>query len=172
MQSFNCLAPFSYCIKYKGDRPMGSILHANAKATPKIRAEIQNYTQSYAKLSKKYHLNVKTVQEWRNAKSVEDGKTGPSTASSLSTEQQQIVCEYRRITRIALVDVYICLQPHITTLSRSNLHRCLERNGLNRPPSEYEQGEKKKKKFKDYYIEFVHVDITEINIDKRSNICL
>ena len=59
-------------------------------------------------------------------------------------------------------DVYICLKPHIQTLSRSNLHRCLTRNVLNRLPREDEQG-KKKNKFKDYEIGYVHVDITEIN---------
>ena len=46
---------------------MGSILHPNAKATPKIREEIQDSTQSYANLAKKYHLNIKTVQKWKKA---------------------------------------------------------------------------------------------------------
>jgi len=77
---------------------------------------------------------------------VEDGKSGPITIrSSLSPEQQQIVCEFRRITKFALDDVYICLKPHIPTLSRSNLHRCLRRNGLNRLPTEEKQGKKKKR---------------------------
>ncbi len=56
---------------------MGSILHPNAKTTPKIRAEIQNSKQSYAVLAKKYNLNEKTVQKWKNAKTVQDGKSGP-----------------------------------------------------------------------------------------------
>jgi len=79
------------------------------------------------------------------------------------------VCEFRRITKFALDDVYICLKPHIPTLSRSNLHRCLRRKGLNRLPTEDGQGKKKKKKFKDYEIGYVHVDITEINIDKNKH---
>ncbi len=147
---------------------MGSILHPNAKTTPKIRAEIQNSKQSYAVLAKKYNLNEKTVQKWKNAKTVQDGKSGPKTVrSSLSPEQQQIVCEFRRITKFALDDVYICLNPHIPTLSRSNLHRCLRRNGLNILPKEDTQDNNRKKKFKDYEIGYVHVDITEINIDKN-----
>ncbi len=147
---------------------MGSILHPNAKTTPKIREEIQNSTQSYAVLAKKYHLNIKTVQKWKKAKTVQDAKSEPKTLrSSLTPEQQQIVCEFRRITKFALDDVYICLKPHIPTLSRSNLHRCLKRNGLNRLPTEQGQGERKKKKFKDYEIGYVHVDITEIKIGKN-----
>ena len=68
---------------------MGSILHPNAKTTPKIREEIQNSEESYAKLANKYHLNIKTVQKWKKAQSVQDGKSGPKTIkSSLSTEQQ------------------------------------------------------------------------------------
>jgi len=47
---------------------MGSILHPNAKTTPKIREEIQNSTQSYANLAKMYHLNIKTVQNGRKHK--------------------------------------------------------------------------------------------------------
>jgi transposase-like protein len=149
---------------------MGSILHPNAKTTPKIREEIQNSEESYAKLANKYHLNIKTVQKWKKAQSVQDGKSGPRTIkSSLSTEQQQLVCEFRRITKFALDDVYICLKPHIPTLSRSNLHRCLKRNGLNRLPVEDGQDKKKKKKFKDYEIGYVHVDITEMNIDKNKH---
>jgi len=146
---------------------MRSILHPNAKTTPKIRAEIQNSTQSYAKLAKQYHLNIKTVQKWKKAKTVQDGKSGPKTLrSSLTTTQQQIVCEFRRITKFALDDVYICLKPHIPTLTRSNLHRCLKRNGLNKLPREDQGGKENKKKFKDYEIGYLHVDITEINIDK------
>ena len=46
---------------------MGSILHANAKTTPRIRQEIQNSTASIALLAKHYNLNPKTVIRWKNA---------------------------------------------------------------------------------------------------------
>ncbi len=41
---------------------MGSILHANAKTTPRIRTEIQNATASIAVLAKYYKLNPKNNQ--------------------------------------------------------------------------------------------------------------
>ena len=44
---------------------MGSILHANAKTTPRIRTEIQKSTASIAVLAKHYNLNPKTVAKWR-----------------------------------------------------------------------------------------------------------
>jgi len=50
-------------------------------------------------------------------------------------------------------------------LSRSNLHRCLVRHGLNRrvPEENTRPGGSKKKKFKDYDIGYVHIDITDIS---------
>ena len=50
-------------------------------------------------------------------------------------------------------------------LTRSNLHRCLQRHGLSCRPKEEEQAAPKKK-FKDYAIGFVHVDITTLHIGK------
>jgi hypothetical protein len=51
------------------------------------------------------------------------------------------------------------------------LHRCLWRNGLSRLPKEEEQtGEKKK--FKDYPIGYMHVDITEFYFGKKNYTCL
>lgn len=50
-------------------------------------------------------------------------------------------------------------------LTRSNLHRCLVRHGLNRrvPEENTRPGGSKKKKFKDYDIGYVHIDITDIS---------
>jgi len=54
-------------------------------------------------------------------------------------------------------------------LSRSNLYRCLLRNGLNRQPSEENEAgtSRKKKRFKDYEIGCVHIDITEIRLEGK-----
>lgn len=39
---------------------MGSILHSNAKTTPKLRKEIQDSKESIAALAKRLSLNPKT----------------------------------------------------------------------------------------------------------------
>jgi transcriptional regulator with XRE-family HTH domain len=44
---------------------MGSVPHANAKTTPRIREEIQNSKESIAALAKRLSLNPKTVLKWR-----------------------------------------------------------------------------------------------------------
>jgi len=141
---------------------MGNILHANAKTTIRIRKEIQESVESAAKLAKLYNINIKTVLKWKKAKDVVDKRSGPiQPKSALSITQQQIICEFRRISKLSLDDVYIALKDNIPPLTRSNLHRCLKRHGLNILPKE-ERAVTEKKKFKDYPIGFVHVDITEV----------
>jgi IS30 family transposase len=87
----------------------------------------------------------------------------------LSAEEEQVICEFRRLTRFSLDDVYITFRDKIPALSRSNLYRCLLRNGLNRLPSEENEtgASRKKKRFKDYEIGYVHIDITQIRLNKK-----
>ena len=146
---------------------MGSILHANAKTTPRIRKEIQNSMESAPKLAKLYGLNIKTVYKWRKSGSTEDKRSGPlKPRSVLSDTEQQIICEFRRVTKLPLDDVYIALKEKISNLTRSNLYRCLKRHGLNVLPKE-EKLVPKKKKFKEYPIGFVHIDITQVRTDQE-----
>jgi len=116
-------------------------------------------------------LNPKTVMYWKNAGRVTDKLSGPSHphSTSLSLEEEQVICEFRRMTRFSLDDVYICLRGKIPALSRSNLYRCFVRAGINRlPPEEGEApGDRKKKHFKDYDIGYVHIDITEIRLEGK-----
>ena len=142
---------------------MGSILHGNAKTTPRIRKEIQESLESAPKLAQRLNLNVKTVLKWKKSTIVEDKRSGPiGPKSALSSTQQQLICEFRRVSKLPLDDVYIALKDQIPELSRSNLHRCLKRNGLNVLPKE-EPEVRQKKQFKDYPIGFVHIDITQVS---------
>ncbi len=144
---------------------MGNILHGNAKTTPRVREEIQKSTESIAKLAKKYNLNPKTVQKWKNAGRTHDGKCGAKVVRSvLTVTEQQVICEFRRVTKLSLDDVFAALEDNIPALTRSNLHRRLKRFGLNVLPKD-ENPPKEKQKFKDYPPGFVHVDISEIRID-------
>ena len=45
-----------------------------------------------------------------------------------------MICAFRRKTLLPLDDCYTALKPHIPSLSRSNLHRCLKRNNLGQLP--------------------------------------
>ncbi len=143
---------------------MASILHANAKTTPRIRKEIQDSKESIAQIAKRLGLNPKTVLKWKHANSLEDNKSGPKIRSSVLTlAEQHIICEVRRQMQLSLDDLYIVLKPHIAKLSRSNLHRCLQHYGLSVLPKE--SSDKPKKKFKSYPIGYMHIDITEMRCE-------
>ncbi len=60
-----------------------------------------------------------------------------------------MVVAFRRHTLLPLDDCLYALQPSIPHLTRSSLHRCLQRHGISRPPDP--GGDKpKRQKFKRY----------------------
>lgn len=85
-------------------------------------------------LAKRYGINPKTVDKWRKRTSVADLPTGPKEAKStiLSVEEEAIIVAFRRHTRLPLDDCLYTLQATIPPLTRSSLHRCLQRHGISR----------------------------------------
>lgn len=114
-------------------------------------------------MSRTYGINPKTVLKWRKRATVEDRKTGPTEPHStvLSIDEEAIIVAFRRHTLLPLDDCLYALQPTIPHLSRSSLHRCLQRHGINRLPDV--GGDKPaKKKFKRYPIGYFHIDLAEV----------
>jgi hypothetical protein len=62
--------------------------------------------------------------------------TGPKEPRStvLSAEEEAVVVAFRRHTLLPLDDCLYALQPTIPRLTRSSLHRCLQRHGVSRLP--------------------------------------
>jgi hypothetical protein len=87
-------------------------------------------------LAKRYRINQKTVAKWKKRTSVADVPTGPknSTSTVLSIEEEAVIVAFRRHTLLPLDDCLSALQPTIPTLTRSSLHRCLQRHGIGRLP--------------------------------------
>ena len=87
----------------------------------------------------------------------------PKKAKStvLSIEEEAIIVAFRRHTLLPLDDCLYALQPTIPHLTRSALHRCLQRHGISRLP-EVEGSKPAKKKFKTYPIGYFHIDIAEV----------
>jgi hypothetical protein len=114
-------------------------------------------------LAKRYGVNPKTVAKWRARTSVSDLPTGPKEPRStvLSAEEEAIVVAFRRHTLLPLDDCLYALQPTIPHLTRSSLHRCLQRNGISRLP-QVEGESSAKRKFKAYPIGYFHIDIAEV----------
>jgi hypothetical protein len=68
---------------------------------------------------------------------------------------------FRQHTLLLLDDRLYALQPSIPHLTRSALHRCLQRHGIARLP-DVEGDKQKRQKFKRYPIGFFHIDIAEV----------
>src|SRR6201746_2736316 len=142
---------------------MGQVLHGSATTSEAVRRAIQHSQESLRVLAKRYGINQKTVAKWKRRTSVRDVPTGPKDPKStvLTIEEEAIAVAFRRHTLLPLDDCFYTLQATIPHLTRSSLHRCLQRHGISRLPDV--QGDKPdKKKFKSYPIGYFHIDIAEV----------
>ena len=142
---------------------MGQVLHGSATTTEAIRRAIQHSQASLRALARRYGINPKTVAKWKQRGSVADLPTGPRQPRStvLTVEDEAIIVAFRRHTLLPLDDCLYALQATIPHLTRSSLHRCLQRHGIGRLPNV--DGDKPaRKKFKPYPIGFFHIDIAEV----------
>ena len=110
---------------------------------------------------------AQAFQKWRKRSSVADAPMGPKEPCStvLTTEEEAIVVAFRRHTLLPLDDCLYGLQPTIPHLTRSSLHRCLQRHGISRLP-EVEGDKPKTQRFADYAIGYFHIDIAEVRTEE------
>lgn len=143
---------------------MGQLLHGCARTTAAVRRSIQHSQESLIKLAERYDINPKTVHKWRRRAFVEDAAMGPKQprSTTLTPEEEAIVIAFRKHTLLPLDDCLYALQASIPQLSRSALHRCFQRHGINRLPEMQGVLPAKKKKFKAYPIGYFHIDLTEV----------
>jgi len=131
--------------------------------TEAIRRAIQHRQERLRTPAKRYGINQKTVAKWKKRTSIADRPTGPKTAAStvLTIEEEAVIVAFRRHTLLPLDDCLYALQPTIPKLTRSALHRCLQRHGISRLP-EVDGAKTPKARFKSYPIGFFHIDIAEV----------
>ncbi len=115
---------------------MGRVLHGSATTTAAVRRATQHCQESLRDLANRYSVNPKTIAKWRQRSSVSDLPTGPKQAKStvLSLEDEAVVVAFRRHTLLPPDDCLYTLQATIPHLTRSSLHRCLQRHGISRLP--------------------------------------
>jgi len=169
--------------RWNGTRPYGTsslwVRHACLETaegtTHTVRAAIQRSQASLATLSRELGINPKTVAKWRKRATVEDLKTGPKAlhSTTLTEADEAMVVAFRRHTLLPLDDCLYALQPSIPQLTRSAVHRCLQRHGISRLPDI--EGDKaflseaegpKRQRFNRYPIGFFHIDIAEVQTAK------
>ena len=116
---------------------MASVLHGSARTTPRVRAELQASQDKTNALAQRYGWSRATVAKWRARSTTSDARMGPRHPAStvLSPSEEAVIVEFRRRTELPLDDVLGGLRETIPKLTRSNLHRCLERHGISRLPA-------------------------------------
>jgi len=146
---------------------MGQVLHGSARTTEAVRRAIQLRQESVRALARRYGVSPTTIQKWRNRSTTADAPMGPKEPRStvLTPEEEAIIVAFRRHTLLPLDDCLYGLQPTIPHLTRSSLHRCLERHGISRLP-EMEGDKPKTKRFADYAIGYFHIDIAEVRTEE------
>jgi transposase-like protein len=112
---------------------------------------------------RQFSFFITILIKWKKRVSVADLPTGPREPKStvLSIEEEAIIVAFRKHTLLPLDDCLYALQPTIPHLSRSSLHRCLQRHGIGRLP-DVEGDKPTKQKFKSYPIGYFHIDIAEV----------
>ena len=151
---------------------MGQILHGSATTTHAIRAAIQRSKAPLKELAAQHGLNQKTVAKWRKRAFVHDAPMGPKSVHStvLTAEEEATIVAFRRHTLLPLDDCLYALQATIPHLTRSSLHRCLQRHGISRLP-EVAGDKPANQPFRRYPIGYFHIDIAEVRTEE-GKLCL
>lgn len=142
---------------------MGQVLHGNATTKAAFRRAIQHSQANLGALATRYGINTPTVAKWRARTSFTDLATEPKTPAStvLTIDEEAVVVAFRRQTLLPLDNCLYALQPAIPYLTRSSLHRSLQRHGISRLP-EIEGEASPKRKFRSHLIGFFHIDLAEV----------
>src|SRR3712207_4660594 len=146
---------------------MGQVLHGSVTTTKAVRRAIQVSQESVRALARRHGISPTTVQKWRKRQTVADARMGPKQPRStvLLLEEEAGIVAFRRHTLLPLDDCLYALQPTIPHLTRSSLHRCLQRHGIARLPDT--DGDKpKRSRFKAYPIGSFPIDIAEVHTEE------
>jgi transposase InsO family protein len=145
-----------------------SQVHAQARTTPRTRAEIKESTAPLSELAELYNISLATARKWKGRESPEDLSHRPHKLSTtLSPAQEAIAVEVRCMALLPLDDLVAVVREFINpAVSRAGLDRCLRRHGVGnlrelQAKALADAGETKAplKTFKDYEPGFLHMDI-------------
>ena len=145
-----------------------SEVHAQARTTPRVRAEIKASSASLAELAERYNISKATARKWRSRQSPQDLSHRPHKLNTtLSPEQEAIAVELRCLALLPLDDLLAVVREFINPgASRAGLDRCLRRHGVAnlrelqaKALADAGQTKPALKTFKDYEPGFLHMDI-------------
>lgn len=141
---------------------MDQVHHGSATTTEAFRRAIQHSQASLRAFSKRYGINQKTLRDGRSAARWPICRPGSrSRIPRCCCWNEAIIIAFRRHMLLPLDDCLYALQATIPHLTRSSLHRCLQRRGISLLP-QIEGDKPAKKKFKADLIGCFHNDIAEV----------
>jgi transposase-like protein len=136
-------------------------LHANATTTPKTRSYIQRSKKPVAELAGELGVSQTTIRRWRGRTTVGDRSHRPKKlTTSLSAMEETLVCELRTSLQLPLDDIVEVMRRCVNdALSRSAIHRCLQRHGISqrKKPDKPSVGV-----FEQATVGFIHVDLKHL----------
>jgi transposase len=140
------------------------MVHANARTTPAVRAEIARSREATGALAQRYGVSTETIRKWRQ-RGPEDCRDRSSRPHRLpwkaSEEERAIVCALRRATGFPLDDLTFVLAHFLPHLNRDAVYRVLRAEGLGRlPPASHPR--KPTGSFKEYELGSVHLDVKHL----------
>jgi len=139
---------------------MQTKLHKNARTTPAIRQEIKDSPLSAYTLSKKYNISWTTANRWKQAETIEDRSSRPRRLRTDLTQAQieRILFERKQFKR-TIEEIFFTLEDEIPNLYPMKVYRVLARYDLGRLPEEFVDADRKIKKFRNYGIGYLHIDL-------------
>jgi transposase InsO family protein len=140
------------------------MVHANARTTPAVRAEIARSAEPSGALAKRYGVSTETIRKWRK-RGVADCRDRSSRPHKLpwkaSEEERAVVCALRRATGFPLDDLTFIVTHCLSHLNRDAVYRILKAAGLGRLPSA-SHPRRPVGSFKEYELGFVHMDVKHL----------
>jgi transposase/transposase-like protein len=136
-------------------------LHANATTTPRIRAYIQHSRLATSDLAEELGVSETTIRRWRGRTTVLDRSHAPkSRTTKLSLVEERLICELRSQVLLALDDITEVMRRCVRAgISRSAVHRCLVRHGLNKRPK---PDKPQVGVFETAGVGFIHIDLKHL----------
>ena len=145
-----------------------SQVHAQARTTPRTRAEIKASSAPLVELAERYNITRATAAKWKSRETQQDLSHRPHKLSTtLTPGEEAIAVELRCLTLLPLDDLVAVVREFINPhVSRSGLDRCLRRHGVAnlrdlQAQARVDAGEAQAptKTFKDYEPGFLHMDV-------------
>lgn len=125
---------------------MGQVLHGSARTTEAIRRAIQRSERERQGARRSLWDQPDDGEEAAQAGERHRCPMGPKAIhSTVLGAEEAIIVALRRHTLLPLDECLYALQPTIPQLTRSSLHRCLQRHGISRLPALERQAAEKKR---------------------------